>query len=532
MSTSTSSNKALLEKAGHSRQPDLLTLIFWVGVVALLIAAIAMRLNGLGLPFDRDGYDEGVYWQSLRAMSAGHVLYGDVFYSQPPFFLLSTFPFYTLFGGTLWSARLGIALVSLVGLAGALLLGQALSGRPGAIAALLLAVTNPFYLAQSQTIQAEASSTAFSFLAAGLALLWWKYPLGRRGVVLAILTGITVALSILAKLLGVALFIPIGLLMIAHLWQGVPAGEATSREGARKQRPYASVVAGIVAFIATMAVLLLPFAGAYHAFVSGVITFHTTAASVLGNTAQYSQKGNTGIIATALVSLLALAALYGTAVAILRQDWRVLPLLGWFVASAFLLWRQVPLFPHHLVSLVPPFIALAVMGIASPSSPPHIGRDAPGRSELPPTMTAILSGIAIVFLLLTAGADVRQDVTYYNTAQARSVDGLAQLEARVATDLRQAITPDQQVITDAQFVAALAGRDTPPSLVDTSMVRIETGYVTLAQLEAAASQTQVHAVLFFSGRFSLPQVVAFHVWVTQHFRLLHDYGAGRELWVR
>src|SRR5207237_4823590 len=135
---------------------------------------VLMRLYQLDLPFDRDSYDEGVYWQSLRAMSVGHALYSSIFYSQPPFFLLSTFPLYQLFASTLWSARLGVALVSLLGLPGAFLLGKSLSGRPGALAAVLLLIVNPLYLAESQTLQAEASSTAFSLLSVGLAYLWWE----------------------------------------------------------------------------------------------------------------------------------------------------------------------------------------------------------------------------------------------------------------------------------------------------------------------------------------------------------------------
>src|SRR5437764_9861187 len=180
------------------------TILFWVAIVALFAIAVGMRLYDLGLPFDRDTYDEGVYWQSLRAMSAGHPLYQQIFYSQPPFFLLSTFPSYVLFGGTLWSARFSIALVSLFGLVGAFLLGKALSGRLGAIAALLLVVVNPLYLAQSQTIQAEVSCVAFSLLGVGLAYLWWEHPEGILGIVLAGLAGMAVSLSILCKLFGVA----------------------------------------------------------------------------------------------------------------------------------------------------------------------------------------------------------------------------------------------------------------------------------------------------------------------------------------
>src|SRR5437660_9432300 len=87
--------------------------ILIVGLIAIALLGIAIwtRLHDLGLPFDRDGYDEGVYWQSLRAMSAGHPLYQQIFYSQPPFFLLSIFPTYLLLGQALWSARLGIAII-------------------------------------------------------------------------------------------------------------------------------------------------------------------------------------------------------------------------------------------------------------------------------------------------------------------------------------------------------------------------------------------------------------------------------------
>jgi hypothetical protein len=537
MSASTTTTQHVARGSGQARRRDWLTILFWFVVIALIAIAVWMRLYGLGLPFDRDGYDEGVYWQSLRSMNVGYSLYSNIFYSQPPFFLLSTFPTFALLGGSLWSARLGIALVSLLGLLGAVLLGKALSGRTGALAALLLVVANSLYLAQSQTIQAEASSTAFELLAMGLAFYWWKYPLGKRGIALAILTGTTVALSILCKLLSVASLVPIAMLMAARLWliasssgqsgdgEKVSTGDEDSernREDTRKGRPYASIIAGIIAFIITGVAFLLPFAGAYQAFISGVITFHTSAAQ------QFSQSGNLPLITTSLVSLLALAALYGSLTALLRQDWRVLPLLAWFLVSAYLLLRQVPLFPHHLVSLVPPLVALAIMGIAPLSPASKTISDRAGLRAA----RFVMTGLAIVLVLLTTAVDLQQDAAYYHTAQARSVDGLAQLEARAATDLRNAISPDQQVITDAQFVAALADRNTPPPLVDTSMVRINTGYLTLAQLESIASQPQVHAILFFSGRFHLPPVAAFHAWVTQHYHLLHDYDAGRELWVR
>src|SRR5438874_12234130 len=130
-------DKAKAAKSGLFPSIRQQNILFWGVLVALLAIAFGMRFYGLGLPFDRDGYDEGVYWQTLLSMRAGYTLYQQIFYSQPPFFLLSTYPIYMLFGGTLWSARLGIVLVSLLGLPGAYLMGKAFYGRVGAIAAVL-----------------------------------------------------------------------------------------------------------------------------------------------------------------------------------------------------------------------------------------------------------------------------------------------------------------------------------------------------------------------------------------------------------
>ena len=521
MSTTTAKRQITTEETEPEERWQ--RLLFWLLVIALIITAIGTRLYQLGVPFDRDGYDEGVYWLSLRAMSAGHPLYSPIFYSQPPFFLLSIFPMYALFGSTLWSARLGIVFISLSGLLGAFLLGKALSGRVGAIAALLLVVVDPLFLAQSQRIEAEAPFAALSLLAIGLAFSWWNSPSGKRGMLLAALTGITVSLSILSKLLGVALLVPVALLMAARAWQGWSSRSAGNMFGRDTSGPYVAMGVGIAACLITAAALIVPFAGSWQAMWSGVVTFHTDAARALSS----SQAGNSALVKTALVSWLGLAALYGTIAALLRRDWRALPLLAWLLVTLYLLWRQVPLFGHHLVALTPPLIALATIGIADGTS----FRQLFCRAAFSKVVTYLTWG-AVLLMLLTSLMDARVDRVYYRDAGALAVNGQAQLEARIARDVQSALSPNQQIITDQQFIAGLANRETPPELVDTSMVRITSGYLTLTQLETIAARPQVQAVLFFSGRFSLPPVSAFHAWVAQRFHLLHNYGGGRELWVK
>ena len=535
MSVSTIKNETTGNGTSTVDNPGWQILLMWGLVIALVVVAIIMRLYKLDVPFDRDGYDEGVYWQSLRAMGAGHVLYQDIFYSQPPFFLLSTFPGYLLFGGTLWAARMGIALVSLVGLLGAFLLGRATGGRLGAVIALLLLVVSQVYLAESQTIQAEVSSTAFSLLAVGLAYMWWEQPEGMAGLCWATLTGIAVALGILCKLLSVSCLVPVVLLVLARIWQNW-------QQRVRTKSVLLAILAGIGACLVTALLVLLPFLHSYANLVSTVITFHTQA----GATFASSQRGNFSLIKQALISWLSLAALFGTAAAVLRRDWRVIPLIAWLLVTIYLLWRQVPLFPHHLIALAPPLIGLAVMGIGNSVTWKSLARfkvvatgstdrnteikNSAGSTSI--ALQNITAWIAIILILITVVLAVRQDRQYYRSVASIAADQETQQGLRVAADLNHAIAGGQLVITDAQFIAGLADRNTPPSLVDTSTVRIVSGYLMLAQLENIASQPQVHAVLFYTGRLGAPETAPFHAWVAQHFRLLHNYGNGRELWVR
>src|SRR6266581_2083937 len=399
------------------------TIFMWVVPLALLAIAIYMRLYNLGQPFDHDGYDEGVYWQSLRAIAAGHTLYSQIFSSQPPFFLLSTYPVFAL-------------------------------------------------------------------------------------------SGITLSLGILCKLLAVTSIVPVGLLLLARLWQ---IWHKESGTGLHSLRP---IVITIIACVATFLAVLAPFLGSYSSMLRDVVTFHTHAKALLIN----NQIHNVGIMQSFLQSTLPLviAATFGLLAALLRRNWRVLPLVAWALVTLYLLWIQVPLFYRHFIALIPPLISLAVIGIGNISST----RDFFARFRFP----QVLTSLAVLLILVIIATDLPQYQPYYQAASKRGNDTYAKLQAHVANDVRDSIAPDQLVITDGQFVVSMAVRNTPPDLVDTSIVRVVTGYVTLQQLVHDASQPRVHAVLFFMDRLHLPQVAAFYAWVAQHFHLKYRYGPGKELW--
>jgi hypothetical protein len=123
-------------------------------------------------------------------------------------------------------------------------------------------------------------------------------------------------------------------------------------------------------------------------------------------------------------------------------------------------------------------------------------------------------------------------VSYYQNDNASAAGTINQQALRVASDLRKAVGPNQWVVTDSQFIAGLADRDTPPQLVDTSSVRLLTGFVTLSQLEQITLNPRVHAVLFYTGRLAVIPSADYYNWVTEHFHLYKRYSDGQELWVR
>jgi 4-amino-4-deoxy-L-arabinose transferase-like glycosyltransferase len=520
-----------------------LTLLTWIAVLLFFVVAIWMRLHLLGVPFDRDSYDEGVYWQSLRSMSRGDLLYQQIFYSQPPAFLLSIYPFYALLGQTIWSARLGIAIISLFGFLGALLLGKALAGRLGMLFALLLLIINPLYLMESQILQADGPSTALPLLAVGLAYLWWERPDGIAGYCLATLTGITLALSILTKLLAISVVIPISLLGLAHLVR------MKKQAGVIYSASTNVLFLGCVAFVLTTILLLEPFSHAFPQLWQMVVTFHTKAERPYLAT----QNWNSSAIRSILVSFLGVSALYGTLIALFRRDWRVIPLSAWLVATIYLLWQQVPLFPHHLVTLTPPLIALATMGISPITSAekrprlledllfPRLPRKAPLSKRLTflkgisTTTHALVAYTITVLAMILAICQIFINIQairfFYDHSYVIARSPNVQLNMHVVQDLQRFTKQDQLVITDTQFIAAQANRNTPASLVDTSDVRIIVGYVTTRQLRKEASQPQVHAILFYTDRLDrfLP---SFYNWVRRHFHRAYYYGRGKELWVR
>ncbi len=502
------------------------------GIVLLALLLRLWHLSAL-----TDNYDEGVYWSSLRAMHDGYGLFTPVFSSQPPLFLLSLYPLVALFGPTQLAARLGVVGFSLIGIAAMYLLARRLGGPWAGIGAALLLACDYLYLLQSQTIEAEASSVALMILAVALAAYADRYPWQA-----ALLSGAATSLAIMEKLFAVAAIAPIFILFVGQLItfeRALPRvyGAAPDGSGIRSRLPQrqtiarAALLAGsyIMGLALVGLLVLLPYLGQLQAVYQQVIAFHLAAGQSFAST--LSQNLHT-LLAAATERPLALIALLGFVIGLIRRRWHVLTAGVWVLAALIILLRQAPLFPHHLVLVIPGLVLSAAIGLVP--MPGTLAQEVGAlRARLPrarPVWDAwggrlVLIGLPTLLLIGIILFNLR-DVARYPLGPSANAAQISQ----VASDVQRLTTPQQQVITDDQYIAALANRDVPPELVDTSSVRITTGYLTTAQIIAIAQRPQVGAILFYTGRFdNLP---GFRSWVEQHFHLARHYGNGQDLYLR
>lgn len=494
-------------------------------VLVVALVALALRLWPLGGA--STDYDEGVYWQSLRAMAAGHPLFGEVFSSQPPLFLLGLYPFYLMLGQSLIAARLAVVLYSLAGLAAMYFAGRAVAGRWAGLAACALLAVDPLYLRVSHTLQAEAPALAFQLACVALAAEAAKRPAGsdRRRRMLAAASGAALGLGIMVKLFDVVALLP------ALLYLATPLYAAFASHDGRIRRPERDALLArmrlilpdvgllLAGTLATLLVVLLPFAGSWGALSDQVVRFHLAAASAASQGLGYNAAliGNSAFPAVFLVLIFVVPLLE-----LAGPTAKILPPLTWLLASVVLLLRQQPLFDHHVALLIPPLALLAGIVAGDVLNAPDLRPHAWLRAMTPKDIRRfVFSTLCLVSLLLLIESASRDQ------SAARPISDDQRL---ISTALERLTVPGDVVVSDDQYVAGLADRDVVPQLVDTSEVRIATGELTTRQIEAIITQSDARVVLFASGRFD--RLPGFRAWVRANFTEVGTFGEGRALYMK
>ena len=465
-------------------------------VATLIGVAIFLGLALLTLGAGLRDWDEGVYWQSLRALTRGETLFSSVFASQPPGFYFALLPFYAA-AHSIESLRIAVLLMTSAGLVAIYFAGRSLAGQEAGLVATLLLATSPLFVLQSTVAQADAPAVGLAVVAVALALASSNPRTsldGRWHLALAATSGLTIALATGVKLFSALALIPILITLVR----------------ARPQR-----ISTWVAFAGGLLVggtlIALP-AIAAPAAAWREVTFHGASTRSI-----HFSTANLGLLLRPRELPLEALAAAGAVVAIIKRDRRILAPLAWAAVSVGAILFYQPLFSHHLV-LVPPSLALtAAVGFASISLPRPVSLPLSGRIWV--------GASAIAALLLAAAIGI--GISGRDALQVAKPDVRDQT---IAAAVRSESLPGDFVITDNLFAVALAGRDVPGPLVDTSHQRIDAGLLTVDDLNAAANRYRVNLILVDGSR--LTSIPGFSAWLAAHYRALREVEPGAILYFR
>src|SRR5213080_1711045 len=203
-------------------------------------------------------YDEGVFWQTIRALARGEPMFSSVFASSPPGFFYALLPFY-LVVHSIASLRAGVLLLCLAGLAATYVLARLLTGNVGGLVAVLLAATSSVYWHESTVLQADGPSLALSTVAVALAMLAVRTEARARDA-LAAAAGLALAFAVGTKFFGAVAAVPIAIVML-----GANRGRARLLTSA--------VLGGVLGLL----ILLVPIIGSPQAAYKQLIVSHLRA---------------------------------------------------------------------------------------------------------------------------------------------------------------------------------------------------------------------------------------------------------------
>ena len=438
----------------------------------ILLASLVLFVQGLTeTPPD---YDEGVYLASADALRHGQQLGTEVFSSQLPGYYSLLTGAAGIFGVSLTGVRTAILILALAGCVAAYAIGRRLDGPlAGTLAALGVAAA-PFYGTFSHRIAADLAAVSLLLVAFALLL--------ARGDATAVCAGLALGAATTIKLSA-----GIGLLVVVVLL-------SERRLPLRR----AALTAGAAALV--WALVLLRYRHGLGDIWTGAVTYHEKARDVPGVESANEYRLRTELLGphVAWAWLIGLGVLGALVADRARRETRALWLFA-FVAGAFLIWHR-PLHDNHLVLLAPAAVAAAVCVVAA-------------ARLLPRPLGAAAIAAAAIAVGAAYVSSFREVLDLRGPVPPELVWG--------ARQLRAASSPGRLVAADRQYAAVEADRRVPGDLVDTAVLRFETGMLTPERVISDLERYDVRAV--FAGRAFLqqPEVMTY---LRQHYPRRRRFG--------
>ncbi|HYM51132.1 MAG TPA: hypothetical protein VET65_11270, partial [Candidatus Limnocylindrales bacterium] len=275
--------------------------------------------------------------------------------------------------------------------------------------------------------------------------------------------------------------------------------------GARGSRWRIAGAFGVGAAAAT-AVILIPAVGHWSAAYSQLVTLHLNA----GAQSHRGVANNWQLILYQPERALEMLAVVLAAVAVVGPVRAVLVPVAWGIAAVGATLVYQPLFLHHVVFVIPALALVAGVGV-----------HALARRRVP-TVAVRVQLPAFAFGAIAVAVFVAVGAFQVGHRQAQQAIRAGAHNAAIASVIRSETATGAYVISDNQFAVALANRDVPPSLVDTSGAQILDQLMTTDAVERAARRYQVPLVVLDSGR--LKRVPGLLAWLKSHYPAAESVG--------
>jgi hypothetical protein len=457
----------------------------------ILIAATFMRL--VRLSGTSGDLDEGIRGIQLLLMSAGYRPMQEIYSSQGPLLLDLLFPLYRLFGETLGAARLAVGVYSLLGILGVYGVARALGGPVGGATAALLMTVSPTYLRNSRQALAEVPALAPAILAVAAALEYQRS--GRR--LWLVVSGVLLAVALLIKPIVVAAVVPVALAALL--------GPKISL------RPVF-----LVGLVTALVIAAIVFSTGIQTILDQMVDYRLKSREASGwNLRENWRLIQGSLVARDQIGLFVLAGA-GTLIGLVASPRRMLPYIGWAVASAAVLLFYAPLFPKHVVIAVPPAVALAGVGVG-------LGWKAARSRQLAGAAGIVVLAAPVLVYGWSLPAIATWDVGFMNLDPGTEGQRFAQ-SADVAATISAVSQRDEFLVTDHPYLAFLAQRLVPPELADPSASRVRARELTGDDIVTAAKKYNVGVVVLWSDR--LRTLRTFRSWLDSGFQAVKVYGRG------
>ncbi len=487
--------------------------LFYVSLLLWIAFSFGLRL--LWLDNIRWTYDEGIHALWAQMLARGVEPYKSLFISYPPLYTLQLKWLWQLFGAV-EALQIATAALSMLGLLAVGLIAGRLGGaRAGLTAAIFLSL-EPEFFRLSRGALAEASSLSVSALAIAFAAFYLWGRKEQRGWRWLVASGVTLAASLMLKILSPFVLALIPLMILARQakihpnWQNARSNALrwnAFRDALRDGAIWAAAL--ILPIIALSLFFDLP------SLYRQVIEFRFVTRGAYTGEVNNLLFMLDFLARNWIVSLLAIFGLVWTGSCRLKQGWFV---LAWMLLAVIFALMQVPLRDKHLPLLLLPLSVLAGVGFA-------------WLLRLLKSLWHFwhLAGLAAYAVLLIAAAlyfrQIGQSFSQYQRYQQHF---LSEDNQKLADYLAKFTSPTDCIITDDPTLAFVARRQTPPNLAEASSARLRSGNLTAQILIKTAQQSDCQIVAPTAKRFyrSAPEFVE---WAKGAYRALWLHDGATEI---